>query len=117
MLLHDRADGRIKVEAKGLKPFTQYYYQFSVCGASDKTSPLGRTKTSPAPDDDVSQVGLAVYSCSNYPNGYFNAYGNAARKDKVDYVVCLHIYLIRVRLRQCVESTERCGGVSLGKPF
>jgi alkaline phosphatase D len=79
-----------QVEAKNLQPFTQYYYQFSVCGSSSNKSPLGRTKTSPGPDDDVSKVGLAVYSCSNYPNGYFNAYGNAARKDKVDYVVSLH---------------------------
>jgi hypothetical protein len=78
-----------QVEAKNLQPFTQYYYQFSVCGSSSIKSPLGRTKTSPGPDDDVAKVGLAVYSCSNYPNGYFNAYGNAARKDKVDYVVSL----------------------------
>ncbi|ORX93587.1 PhoD-like phosphatase-domain-containing protein [Clohesyomyces aquaticus] len=78
-------DYTVKVEAKNLKPFTQYYYQFTVCG-STKKSPLGRTKTSPGVDDDVTKIGLAVYSCSNYPNGYFNAYGNAARKDKVDYI-------------------------------
>lgn len=42
-------------------------------------------KTSPDENDSVSKIGLAVFSCSNYPNGYFNAYGNAARKDKVDY--------------------------------
>lgn len=48
---------------------------------------MGRTKTSPDHDDDVSSIGLAVFSCSNYPNGYFNAYGNAARKDNVDFFV------------------------------
>ncbi|KAF2463085.1 uncharacterized protein BDR25DRAFT_329916 [Lindgomyces ingoldianus] len=79
-------DYTVKVEAKKLTPFTQYYYQFTVCGSSNK-SPLGRTKTAPAVNDDISNIGLAVYSCSNYPNGYFNAYGNAARKDKVDYVL------------------------------
>ena len=57
------------------------------------TSPLGRTKTSPDHDDAVSKVGLAVFSCSNYPNGYFNAYGNAARKDQVDYFVHLGDYI------------------------
>ena len=76
----------MQVEAKNLKPFTQYYYQFTVCG-STKKSPVGRTKTSPGHDDDVEKVGLAVYSCSQFQNGYFNAYGNAARKDKIDYVV------------------------------
>jgi alkaline phosphatase D len=74
------------VEAKNLAPFETYYYQFNVCGSSNK-SPLGRTKTSPDENDSVSNVGLAVFSCSNYPNGYFNAYGNAARKDDVDFFV------------------------------
>lgn len=76
----------IQVEAKNLHPFTQYYYQFQVCKTKHK-SPLGRFKTSPGPDDDVSKVSLAVYSCADYANGYFNAYGNPARKDSVDFVV------------------------------
>jgi len=79
-------DYTVKVEATGLKPFTQYYYQFSVCGSSNK-SPVGRTKTSPRTRDALSSVAVAVYSCSNFPNGFFNAYGNVARKDSVDYVI------------------------------
>lgn len=85
-------DYTVKVEAKGLKPFTRYYYQFNVCD-SDNKSPLGRTKTAPAADDHVTKVGLAVYSCSNYPFGFFNAYGNPARKDSVDYVIHLGDYI------------------------
>ncbi|KAF2870418.1 putative alkaline phosphatase [Massariosphaeria phaeospora] len=85
-------DYTVKIEAKNLQPFTTYYYQFTVCGSNNK-SPLGRTKTAPGADDDVSKIGLAVHSCSNYPNGYFNAYGNAARKDNVDYVVHLGDYI------------------------
>ncbi|KAF9638957.1 Alkaline phosphatase D-related protein [Lasiodiplodia theobromae] len=81
-------DWTIKVEATGLKPFTQYYYQFTVCD-SNNASPVGRTKTAPAPDDDVSELSVAVYSCSNYPFGYFNAFGNSVRKDSVDYVLHL----------------------------
>ena len=77
-------DYTVKVEAKGLSPFTTYYYRFNVCGSS-KQSPVGRTKTSPSEDDDTKELGLAVFSCSNYPTGYFNAYGNAARRDEVDY--------------------------------
>ena len=64
-------DYTVKVEAKGLQPFTQYYYQFSICG-SNKRSPLGRTKTAPRRDDDVTAVGIAVFSCANFPNGFFN---------------------------------------------
>ena len=81
-----------QVEAQKLSPYTQYYYQFSVCG-SNITSPVGRTKTTPAPNDLVTKIGLAVYSCSNFPFGFFNAYGNPARKDSVDYVLHLGDYI------------------------
>ncbi|KAI0593895.1 PhoD-like phosphatase-domain-containing protein [Biscogniauxia sp. FL1348] len=85
-------DYTVKVEATGLRPFTTYNYQFSVCG-SNNTSPVGRTKTAPEADADVPEVKLAVFSCSNYPIGYFNAYGNAARKDEHDYIVHLGDYI------------------------
>jgi alkaline phosphatase D len=81
-------DYTVKVEAKNLKPFTTYYYRFSVCGSGNK-SPVGRTKTAPTAHDRLSEVKLAVYSCSNYPFGFFNAYGNPVRKDSVDYVLHL----------------------------
>ncbi|KAK5096991.1 hypothetical protein LTR24_002432 [Lithohypha guttulata] len=85
-------DYTIKVEAKGLNPFTTYYYQFTVCD-TQKSSPIGRTKTSPTEDDSLTPLSFAVFSCSNYPNGYFNAYGNAARKDNFDYAIHLGDYI------------------------
>ncbi|KAH7044618.1 alkaline phosphatase-like protein [Macrophomina phaseolina] len=85
-------DFTVKVEARGLSPFTTYFYQFTVCD-SENRSPIGRTKTMPAADDEVSEVSLAVFSCANWPYGFFNAYGNAARKDSVDYVVHLGDYI------------------------
>jgi alkaline phosphatase D len=85
-------DYTVKVEATGLDAFTYYYYQFSVCN-SKNSSPIGRTKTTPAAKDDVSSVSLAIYSCSNFPFGFFNAYGNTVRKDSVDYVVHLGDYI------------------------
>jgi alkaline phosphatase D len=85
-------DYTVKVEAGNLKPFTQYWYQFSVCN-SDKSSPLGRTKTTPSPNDVVTKVTLAIYSCSNFPFGFFNAYGNPVRKSSVDYAVHLGDYI------------------------
>ena len=36
---------------------------------------------------------ISVYSCSNYPFGFFNAYGNAARRDAVDYAVHVGDYM------------------------
>lgn len=58
-------DYTVKVEAKGLKPLTKYWYQFEVCG-SEKKSQFGRTKTAPREEDDVSSLSFAVFSCSNY---------------------------------------------------
>lgn len=34
-----------------------------------------------------------MFSCAKYSIGYFNAYGNAARKESVDYVVHLGDYI------------------------
>ncbi|KAK2741097.1 hypothetical protein FQN55_008501 [Onygenales sp. PD_40] len=86
-------DYTVKVEATGLKAYTTYYYQFNVCH-SKKASPIGRTKTTPRRDQKLKKdVNLAVFSCSNYPQGFFNAYGNAARKDEADYVVHLGDYI------------------------
>ncbi|KAL7271554.1 hypothetical protein RUND412_005678 [Rhizina undulata] len=86
-------DYTVKVEATGLEPFTNYFYRFSICG-SNNTSPVGRTKTIPLPDDEVKNgVTLAVYSCSNYPFGYFNAYGGPVRRNTTDYVIHLGDYI------------------------
>lgn len=85
-------DYTVKVEATKLKPFTTYNYQFTICG-SNITSPIGRTKTAPEANADLLELKLAVFSCSNYPNGYFNAYGNAARKDEQDYFIHLGDYI------------------------
>ncbi|KAK0723393.1 hypothetical protein B0T26DRAFT_750667 [Lasiosphaeria miniovina] len=59
-------DFTVKVgRAGGRKAFTLYNFQFTICG-SDKASALGRTSTSPATNDDVSLMNLAVFSGSNY---------------------------------------------------
>ncbi|KAK5662121.1 hypothetical protein OQA88_8026 [Cercophora sp. LCS_1] len=86
-------DFTVKVEARRLKPFTTYHYQFNICD-SDNKSPVGRTKTIPEKGKKVPRdIKIAVYSCSNFPFGFFNAYGNTVRKDSVDYVVHLGDYI------------------------
>ncbi|KAH0610669.1 uncharacterized protein H6S33_012196 [Morchella sextelata] len=92
-------DYTVKVEAKRLRPFTTYWYRFRACGASGEVSEVGRTKTIPAEDDEVpGGLRFAVYSCANYAEGYFNAYGNVARKDSVDYVLHLGDYIYELPL-------------------
>jgi len=77
-------DWTVKVDATGLAPDRSYYYCFTCEGV---TSPVGRTRTLPA--GSVSRVRFAVFSCSNYPAGYFNVYGDAAKFDDID--VGLHL--------------------------
>ncbi|KAK4228116.1 alkaline phosphatase D [Podospora fimiseda] len=86
-------DYTVKFEAANLQPFTVYYYRFNVCDAS-KVSSVGRLRTLPEKGKKVGRnVKLAVYSCSNYPEGYFNAYGNAVRKDTIDWWIHLGDYI------------------------
>lgn len=77
-------DYTVKVDALGLTPGQLYFYRFSAGAAQ---SPVGRTKT--LPRADIAQVRLAVFSCANYPAGYFNVYADAAKRDDLD--AALHI--------------------------
>ncbi|MDR6626867.1 alkaline phosphatase D family protein [Caulobacter segnis] len=73
-------DWTVKVTVDGLKPGTVYWYRFV---APDGTkSPVGRTKTLPL--GPVNRFGLAVFSCSNLPYGWFNAYAHAAARADLD---------------------------------
>lgn len=73
-------DWTAKITVDGLRPGTVYWYRFVAPDGSK--SPVGRTKTLPV--GPVSRFGLAVFSCSNLPNGYFNAYGHAAARQDLD---------------------------------
>ena len=81
-------DYTVKVDATGLKPATAYHYRFK---AFEATSPTGHTRT--LPTGSVAQVKLAVFSCANYPAGYFNVYADAARRGDLDATVHLGDYL------------------------
>ena len=60
-------DYTVKIDLQNLDAGTIYYYRFK---SNDKVSIVGKTKTIPT---NPSQVKMSVFSCSNYPNGYFNA--------------------------------------------
>ncbi|HEY0623219.1 alkaline phosphatase D family protein [Sphingomonas sp.] len=78
-------DWTAKVTVDGLMPGTVYWYRF--VGPDGSKSPVGRTKT--LPQGNAARFGLGVFSCSNLPNGYFNAYGHAAARDDLD--LWLHV--------------------------
>jgi alkaline phosphatase D len=78
-------DWTAKITVDGLKPGTVYWYRFVAPDGSK--SPVGRTKT--LPEGHVSRFNLGVFSCSNLPNGWFNAYGHAAERPDLD--LWLHV--------------------------
>jgi len=80
-------DYTVKVDVKGLKENSYYYYRFLL---GDYTSPAGRTKTTPA--RAAKNIKLGVVSCSNYEAGYFNAFATIADKD-LDAILHLGDYI------------------------
>ncbi|WP_109808123.1 alkaline phosphatase D family protein [Sphingosinithalassobacter portus] len=82
-------DHTAKITVTGLKPGTAYHYRF--IAPDGGMSPIGRTQS--LPQGDVARFGIATFSCSNMPYGYFNAYGHAAARDDIDLWVHLGDYL------------------------
>ncbi|AUX68560.1 alkaline phosphatase [Porphyrobacter sp. HT-58-2] len=75
--------------ATGLAPDRWYFYRFI---APDGTiSPVGRTRT--LPQGPSAKFRLAVFSCSNFGFGWFNAYGHAALANDADLAVHLGDYI------------------------
>ncbi len=82
------SDYTVKVDATGLLPGRRYYYRFQCNGIA---SPTGSTKTLGV--GNLTQVKLAVFSCSNYPAGYFNVYAEAAKLGDLDAALHLGDYI------------------------
>ena len=100
-------DFTLKVDAQNLAPATQYFYRFHSNG---KTSMVGKTKTLPAADAEVAQVKLGVFSCSNYPTGFFNVYDHAAQLDDLDAALHLGDYIYEYKMGEFgTENAEALG--------
>ena len=76
-----------KVDATGLEAGKTYFYRFKADGT---TSPVGKTRTLPA--STATEVKFAVFSCANYPEGFFHVYGLASQSD-AQYAIHLGDYL------------------------
>jgi alkaline phosphatase D len=81
-------DYTVKADVTGLQPGTTYYYRFAAAGT---TSPIGRTRTMPA--GTAARLRLAVVSCANLAQGYFNAYRRIAERADLDFVLHLGDYI------------------------
>lgn len=79
----------VHVEAQGLRPARPYYYRFRHAG---EISPVGRTRTAPAPGARVDRFAFAFASCQSYTNGHFTAQAHLAGED-LDLVAFLGDYI------------------------
>jgi alkaline phosphatase D len=79
----------VHVDVAGLQPGRTYWYRFH---AGDAVSPVGRTRTAPAPETAPPRLRFAFASCQQYEQGYFCAYRHMARED-LDLVVHLGDYI------------------------
>ena len=88
MITSPERDYTVKVDIQNLLPGRTYFYRFI---ANKVISPVGQMKT--LPSGSVDKVKLAVFSCANYPAGFFNVYGEAAKRNDIDAVLHLGDYL------------------------
>ncbi len=85
---NENKDYTVKVDVTNLNPNTTYYYQFE---AFNLKSEIGKTRTSPTVN--VDNVRFGVVSCSNYQNGYFEAYDKLADRTDIDAIIHLGDYI------------------------
>ena len=79
----------VHVEAAGLAPGTEYYYQFEAGG---KQSPVGRTKTAPAPGSTPAEFQFAFVSCQEWSDGFYTAHRYMA-EENLDLIIHLGDYI------------------------
>ncbi len=79
----------VHVDAAGLEPDTWYAYRFRI---GDEVSPVGRTRTFPAPDASPDTLRLAVANCQDYQHGRYAAYADLVAQD-LDVVLFLGDYI------------------------
>ncbi|MCM1950525.1 alkaline phosphatase D family protein [Streptomyces sp. G2] len=86
---HPEFSHTVHVEVEHLEPGREFYYRFR---AGDWTSPVGRTRTAPAPWARPAELRIGAVSCQAYHDGYFTAYRHLAYED-LDVVLHLGDYL------------------------
>ena len=95
-----------KAWAKGLAPGRWYYYRF--IAPSGERSVTGRTRTLPV--GKVPKFRIAVFSCSNFGFGWFNAYAHAAEAGDFDLALHLGDYFYEYQRGNYPSTKQTVGG-------
>ena len=78
----------VHAEPAGLEPARWYWYRFSALG---QRSPVGRTRTAPAPDASAT-LNFAIASCQRFDVGHYAAWRHIA-SEELDVVMFLGDYI------------------------
>lgn len=84
-------DWTVKVDPAGLPSATTLWYAFAALG---RTSPVGRTRTAPAPGDGVAELRFVNLACTSWWSTTQNAYARIAERNDVDLLLHAgdHVY-------------------------
>jgi alkaline phosphatase D len=85
----------VHVELHHLTPDTWFYYRFRM---GDHLSPVGRSRTFPAPEALASTLRFAYASCQRWEAGHFSSYTHMIR-ERLDAVVFLGDYIYEYNSR------------------
>jgi alkaline phosphatase D len=87
--LQAQYDNTVRHKLTGLSASTTYYYQFI---AGDNRSNVGRFKTAPAADADVSQLQFVYMTCQDWSVNHWGAMTSIAAEN-LDFIVHLGDYI------------------------
>ncbi|CDQ41958.1 MULTISPECIES: alkaline phosphatase D family protein [Virgibacillus] len=91
----------VHVEVFDLEPNRDYYYRFK---AGYEVSPIGKTKTLPAPGENLGKLSFAFASCQQFEHGFYTAYKHMA-EEKLDFVIHLGDYIYEYGPNEYVATT------------
>jgi len=98
LALAERAHS-VHVEADGLEPGRWYWYRFIAGGGPGAVaSPVGLTRTAPAPGEMPGRVRVCVASCQHYERGFFAAWRHLVDEEP-DLVLHLGDYIYESNLQ------------------
>ena len=102
----------VHVEVGGLEPGRSYWYRFR---AENTESPIGRTRTAPAPGQQVPRLRFAAVACQHWMYGNWAAYHRMAAED-LDFVLHLGDYIYEAPSSSAAAVKQKVRDVPVGVP-